>query len=76
MTEFNGHPSYEHWNVSLWVGNEEFLYDMAREMSRPRFATELKLILGGETPDGVCITNELAEYAWDCMNPEDLEEPA
>lgn len=62
--EYNGHPSYEHWNVALWVANDEVLYDYARRFSTPYgFAHFLQRILS-HTPDGVEITPELAEYAW------------
>ena len=30
MSEYNGHPSWDHWNVALWFGNDEPLYRMAR----------------------------------------------
>jgi hypothetical protein len=29
MTEYNGHKNWTHWNVSLWVGNDESLYRRA-----------------------------------------------
>lgn len=29
MTEYNGHATKGHWNVSLWIGNEEPLYRFA-----------------------------------------------
>lgn len=29
MTKYNGHKNWNHWNVSLWINNDEFLYRMA-----------------------------------------------
>jgi hypothetical protein len=31
MAKYNGHKNWNHWNVSLWVNNDEGLYRMARE---------------------------------------------
>jgi hypothetical protein len=31
---YNGHESHAAWNVSLWIGNDEGLYRMAREHIR------------------------------------------
>lgn len=34
---YNGHESWNAWNVALWVGNDEGLYRTAREcLTRPR----------------------------------------
>lgn len=30
MTTYNGHKNYNHWNVSLWINNDEGLYRMAQ----------------------------------------------
>ncbi len=27
---YNGHKNYNHWNVSLWINNDEGLYRMAQ----------------------------------------------
>lgn len=34
MTKYNGHKNWNHWNVSLWIGNDEGLYRMARQFVR------------------------------------------
>ena len=31
MAKYNGHKNYNHWNVSLWINNDEGLYNMARD---------------------------------------------
>ena len=30
MAAYNGHKNWNHWNVSLWINNDEGLYRMAR----------------------------------------------
>ncbi len=64
MKEYNGHRSWNAWNVALWIGNDESLYRFAMEcLNSPRvnrnkrgfaFATRLFMkTMGGErTPDG------------------------
>ncbi len=34
MTTFNGHKNWTHWNVSLWINNDEGLYRMALRLSK------------------------------------------
>lgn len=34
MATYNGHKNYNHWNVSLWINNDEGLYNMARDHTR------------------------------------------
>lgn len=31
---YNGHKNWNHWNVGLWIGNDEGLYSAAREFIR------------------------------------------
>jgi hypothetical protein len=31
---YNGHKNWNHWNVSLWINNDEGLYQLARDAVR------------------------------------------
>lgn len=63
MSKYNGHKNWNHWNVSLWINNDEVLYRMAQNFIAryPRVGREVQAkkmlerlqdedIL--ETPDG------------------------
>lgn len=34
MSKYNGHKNWNHWNVSLWINNDEGLYLMAKDCIR------------------------------------------
>lgn len=34
MATYNGHKNWAHWNVALWIGNDEGLYNAARQHIR------------------------------------------
>ena len=69
--EYQGHPSYEHWNVALWVANEEALYILAKaSLTFAQFAEWMSMFGQTSTPDGVRYTPELLEYAWDDLHEE------
>jgi len=51
MSTFNGHKNWNHWNVSLWINNDEGLYHMARQYVRA-YRT-------GKLPAAVAMLNEL-----------------
>lgn len=60
MAKFNGHKNWNHWNVSLWLNNDERLYRRARwlcaEFGTDRAARYLLQWLScmdeAKTPDG------------------------
>lgn len=77
--EYNGHKNWNHWNVSLWIANDEHLYNIARHMkqhyahaivegSRPEFiARQVLQRLKDEgltkTPDGAPYTKTTIQAA-------------
>ena len=70
MATYNGHKNYTHWNVSLWINNDEGLYNLAREYVRRHgvrcAARKLKNELPERTPDGaryslVAIRNAISD---------------
>ena len=53
----NGYTSWNAWNVSLWINNDEslyrFAYDLVKQYGRCRAAKMLASELDGQkTPDG------------------------
>ena len=62
MSKFNGHKNWNHWNVSLWINNDEGLYNVARQYvadyrgNRDKAAAEMLAELRrsgfSKTPDG------------------------
>ena len=56
MAKFNGHKNWNHWNVSLWILNEERLYRRAvhlcRTVGKEEAAETLLRELPRTTPDG------------------------
>lgn len=58
---YNGHKSYNAWNVSLWIGNDEGLYNLAKSCIRScktkdEAANRMLECLPASTPDGVRYT--------------------
>ena len=65
MPKYNGHKNWNHWNVSLWINNDEGLYRMAKDAIRrtanrdaavSQLHHELTFTGNGCTPDGARYT--------------------
>lgn len=57
MAKYNGYKNWNHWNVSLWVNNDEGLYRMALDCiehtgNREDAVNSLMEVLPAKTPDG------------------------
>ena len=71
MAEYNGHRSWNAWNVSLWINNDEHMYvyawDLVQRLGAARAARAMAHDLDGmKTPDGArynktCIREALVE---------------
>lgn len=62
MAKYNGHKNWNHWNVSLWINNDEGLYRFAlhcveststRREAAQRFLDDVDRM---KTPDGAPYT--------------------
>ena len=54
---FNGHRSWNAWNVSLWINNDESTYRWARDLAMKHGVKRAAAIMareleGERTPDG------------------------
>ena len=67
MSKYNGHKNWNHWNVSLWVNNDEGLYRMAQNFIHryPRVGREkqARLMLERLHDEGIIRTPDGAPYS-------------
>jgi hypothetical protein len=63
MADYNGFKNRATWNVALWLGNDESLYNMSLEFkSYRRLAQALNDMGSFKTPDGVSWTDPSLDY--------------
>ena len=72
MTKYNGHKNWNHWNVSLWLNNDESLYKLMERMIRcsvnrehaaKRMQQELHYMGMSHTPDGAPYSKSAIRFA-------------
>lgn len=75
MATYNGHRSWNAWNVALWIGNDEGLYNLAldclkRAKGNRRKAARYMLqdLEGQRTPDGAVYNLTCLYEALDGLN--------
>ena len=65
MATYNGHKNWNHWNVSLWIHDDESIYRLVRDLIREagnrneaarRFVNVMREIGHTATPDGAPYT--------------------
>lgn len=64
MATYNGYKSWQAWNVSLWVNNDEGMYSLARDlMRRNKSKTEAaRAMLDMLAESGITKTPDGARY--------------
>ena len=78
MAKYNGHKNYNHWNVFLWINNDEGLYRLAldhirqaqnRDEAAQNMLIDLKDAGHTETPDGAPYSKTTIKAAMVEMEP-------
>lgn len=72
MTEYQGHRDWDHWNVSLWINNDEPLYRWAYALVEEHGQREgarlmAEALQGDHTPDGADYTADRIYAAMEGM---------
>ena len=76
MSEYNGHPTWAHWNVTLWLNNEPALYAVLQQFSwgvtnhkahpsdmAAEMLVHMRQYHGDTTPDGAAWSHDVLRYA-------------
>ena len=77
---FNGHKNWAYWNVALWLGNDEGLYNFARQLIRAHadktaaaraFVLAMQDMETPKTPDGAAYSANNVKAALEGLFEED-----
>lgn len=60
---YNGHKNWNHWNVSLWINNDEGLYNLARRCVRNTDSRTQAARMFLDCMDGISKTPDGAPYS-------------
>lgn len=66
MAKYNGHKNWNHWNVSLWINNDEGFYRLARaaiKVRKTKDAAAREMLEALKHDHGVTKTPDGAPYS-------------
>ena len=60
---YNGWKNYETWNVALWIGNDQGMYEFAKECGTyENFVEQMREVGYTETPDKVAYNDSGLDF--------------
>lgn len=63
MKTYNGHKNWNHWNVSLWINNDEELYRMANDCIAAT-RNHKSFSIGGYKPRDIAAQRMMERLEW------------
>jgi uncharacterized protein (DUF1810 family) len=65
MSKYNGFKNWNHWNVSLWINNDEGLYNLAMDYLRHGYTKDQasRLVFEWLESEGINKTPDGAPYS-------------
>ena len=65
MAKYNGHKNWAHWNIYLWINNDEGLYRLARQCVRTQSNRQnaARVMLAALSESGITETPDGARYS-------------